>query len=218
VTVLRTCPRCGAVARQPGLFHSSWVCEEHGEIIPVGPAQVPSVDMLRRLGRECRVPIWVPSPMPADWLLSGLRWAGDDAGGIVACVVAVSGPHPIPEVGAEDDPTADLVFVAEQPGIGLGAHLAGLHGVDAGPLLQEKVRHDPAEIKLAVEGHEVPLWSVPMEDGIAYVGEASGDWLWLLAWPAEAAVVLLNRFALLDVRNAGKDFDVPVGALTPRLR
>jgi hypothetical protein len=159
----------------------------------------------------------VPHPIPDGWLLSGLQWAGDDAGGTVACVVALSGPHPIPEVG-DEDPTADLLFIAEQPGIGLGAHLAGLHEVDAGPLLQEKARRDPAEIKIDSDGHEIPLWSVPVEGGIAYVGEASGVWLWLLAWPATAAAVLLTRFALVDVREAGHDVDLPCGALTPRLR
>jgi hypothetical protein len=217
VTVLRTCPRCGAVARQPGLYSSSWLCDEHGEIIPVGPAKAPTPDLIHRLARECLVPVWVPRPIPENWLLSGLQWAGDDPSGTIACVVAVSGPHPIPEVG-DEDPTADLMLIAEQPGIGLGAHLAGLDGVDPGPLLQEKVLHDPAEVKLDAGGHEVPLWSVPVDGGIAYVGEASGVWLWLLAWPATAAAVLLTRFSLVDMRDHGDDVDLPCGALTPRLR
>jgi hypothetical protein len=217
VTVLRTCPRCGAVARQPGLYSSSWLCDEHGEIVPVGPAKAPTPDLIHRVARESLVPVWVPKPMPDLWMLSGLQWAGDEHGGTVACVVAVSGPQPIPEVGGED-PTADLIFVAEQPGIGLGSHLAGLNGVDPGPLLQEKVLHERAEIKLDVGGHEVPLWSVPVDGGIAYVGEASGVWFWLLAWPETAAAVLLSRFAMVDMREYGQDVDLPCGALTPRLR
>jgi hypothetical protein len=216
VMVLRTCPRCGALARQPGLYSSSWLCDEHGEIIPVGPAHAPTTDLFHRLSRECLVPVWVPAPVPEGWLLSGLQWAGDDAGGTVACIVALSGPNPIPEV--DDDPSADVMFVSEQPGIGLGAHMAGLHGVDAGPLLQEKAQHDPAEIKIDTGGHEVPLWSVPVDGGIAYVGEAAGVWLWLLAWPAAAAAVLLARFSLLDVRDLDREADLPCGALTPRLR
>jgi hypothetical protein len=217
VTVLRTCPRCGAIARQPGLYANAWHCDEHGEVTPVGPAKAPTADLIHRVSRDSRVPVWVPHPMPEHWVLSGLQWAGDEVSGTVACVVAVSGPHPMPEV-VDEDPSADLMLIAEQPGIGLGAHLAGLHGVDAGPLLQEKVLHDPAEIKLDAGGHEVPLWSVPVESGIAYVGEASGVWLWLLAWPATAAVVLLTRFSLIDMRERGEDVDLPCGALTPRLR
>jgi hypothetical protein len=217
MTLLRSCPRCGAVARQPNLTSSSWACDEHGDIIPVGPAKAPGPDLVHRVARESLVPVWIPRPMPEHWMLTGLQWAGDDHNGTLACVVAVSGPHPIPEVG-DEDPAADLLLVSEQPGVGLGAHLAGMAGVDPGPLLQEKVLHDPAEVKLVAGGHEVPLWSVPMEGGIAYVGEASGVWLWLLAWPETAAAVLLTRFALADARSEDIDPELPCGALTPRLR
>jgi len=186
-------------------------------VIPVGPAKAPTPDMIHALSRESLVPVWVPRPMPEHWMITGLQWAGDDHGGTVAVVVALSGPQPIPEVG-EEDPAADLILVAEQPGVGLGAHLAGLNGVDPGPLLQEKVLHDPAEIKLDAAGHEVPLWSVPVAGGMAYVGEAAGVWLWLLAWPETAAAVLLARFSLMDMREHGPDVDLPCGALTPRLR
>jgi hypothetical protein len=217
VTVLRTCPRCGAIARQPSLFASSWTCDEHGDIVPVGPPHAPTPEIIQHLALDARVPIWVPRPMPEGWMLSGIRWAGDEAGGTVAALVAVSGPHPLPEVD-DEDLTADLMFVAEQPGVGLGAHLAGLHGIDPGPLLAEKAERDPAEVKIEADGHEVPLWSVPMDEGIAYVGEAVGVWLWLLAWPPPAAAVLLNRFALVDVREPGEDVDLPCGPLTPRLR
>ncbi len=146
-----------------------------------------------------------------------MQWAGDEHGGTVACVVAVSGMHPMPAVG-DEEPSADLMLIAGQPGVGLGAHLAGLHGVDPGPLLQEKVLHDPAEVKLDAGGHEIPLWSVPVDGGMAYVGEAGGGWLWLLAWPAPAAAILLTRFALADMRDHDGDIDLPCGALTPRLR
>jgi len=220
VTVLRTCPRCGAVARQPGLYSSSWLCDEHGEIVPVGPAKAPTPDMIHAVSRDALVPVWVPRPIPEHWMITGLQWAGAEHGGTTAVVVALSGPQPIPDPGliGEEDPAADQVFVAEQPGVGLGSHLAGLNGIDPGPLLQEKVLHDPAEIKLVAGGHEVPLWSVPVVGGMAYVGEAAGVWLWLLTWPETAAAVLLTRFSLVDMREHGLDVDLPCGALTPRLR
>jgi hypothetical protein len=217
VTDLRTCPRCGAVAREPGPDSTSWICDEHGQIAPVGPAQAPTPHMIHQLGRGNPVPVWVPRPMPENWLITGLQAAGDELSGTVACVVAVTGPHPIPEMG-DEGPTVDLMFVAELPGVGLGAHLAGLHGLDPGPLLAERVLHDPAEIKIEADGHEVPLWSVPVDGGIAYVGEAAGVWLWLLAWPTSAAVALLTRFSLVDVRGADLDLELPCGPLTPRLR
>lgn len=213
---MRTCPRCGAVVRQPGLWASYWICDEHGEIQPAAAAVAPTPDLLRRLARDSHVPVWLPWPLPDGWVVSGLRWAGDDKNGTVASVVAVSGPHPIPLI--DEEPGADLVVIAEQPGVGIGAHLAGLQGVDPGPLLAEKAIHAPAEIKIVADGHDVPLWSVPMDNGLAYVGEASGDWLWMLAWPAPAAAVLLNRFALVDIRDPDHDLDFPCGSLTPRLR
>lgn len=205
------------MAREPGEHTRSWVCEEHGEIVPVGPAQVPTAKLVRQVALDSLVPVWMPRPMPQGWRLSGLQWAGDGAGGTVACVTAISGPHPLPEL-EDEEPTADLLLVSEQPGVGLGAHLAGLGGVDPGPILAEKTRHDPAEIKLVADEHEVPLWSVPVDGGLAYVGEASGDWLWMLAWPSSAALTLLNRFGLVDARNVELEPDLPCGALTPRLR
>ncbi|MCD5351699.1 DUF6758 family protein [Kineosporia mesophila] len=215
MTLLRTCPRCGSVAREPGDQAPVWTCEQHGDVVPVGPAQAPTQKLLRQVALDSLVPVWIPHPMPDDWQVTGLQWAG--SGGSVAVVVAVSGPHPMPEVG-DEEPTVDLIFVAEQPGIGLGAHLAGLDGVDPGPLLAEKAAHDPAEIKLHADDHEVPLWSIPLVDGLAYVGEASGVWLWVLAWPSSAALALLNRFSLVDARNEDAEPDLPCGALTPRLR
>jgi hypothetical protein len=211
----RTCPRCGTVARQPGLWSSSWHCDQHGEVLPASPAVAPTPDLIHRLSRDSRVPVWLPWPLPEDWLVSGLRWAGDDPNGIQASVLSISGPHPIPEVG-DESLSADLVLVAEQPGVGLGAHLAGLSAVDPGPLLVEKSAHAPAEMKIVAGGHDVPLWSVPTAEGMAYVGEAAGVWLWVLAWPASAAAVLLTRFELLDAAHAG-DVEIPCGALTPRL-
>jgi len=219
VSLLRTCPRCGAVARQPGLWASHWVCDEHGEILPASSPVAPTPELMRRLARDSNVPVWLPWPLPEGWQVSGLRWAGDDSSGTVASVVAVSGAHPIPVIdGPDGDGGADLVVVAEQPGVGFGAHLAGLDTVDPGPMLAERVVHDAAEIKIVADGHDIPLWSVPIDDGLAYVGEASGVWLWMFAWPATAAAVLLNRFALVDTRNPDHDLDFPCGTLSARLR
>ncbi|MFI7588456.1 DUF6758 family protein [Spongisporangium articulatum] len=221
MSTLRTCPRCGRVVRPPSLATGVWTCSEHGGVVPVTPAQAASAALITRVGEQSRVPIWLPRPLAADWVVSGLAWAGDDPGGVVATVLAVSGPHPIPEA-ADGDPAADLLLIAETPGVGLGAHLAGLSSVDAGPMLRDKVEHERAEAHVVVEGaeggHEVPLWSVLLDDGLGYVGEAAGVWLWLLAWPATTAAVLLDGFTLVDARDPEQLFDVPMGALTPRLR
>lgn len=183
---------------------------------PVTPARAPTAALLTQLGERSQVPIWLPAPLPTGWLASGVSWAGEEPDGVVASVTAVSGPDPIPEVD-ETGPGGDLILVSEQPGVGLGAHLAGLPAVDPGLMLAEKVQHGRAEAHLDAAGHEVPMWSIPVPDGIGFVGEAAGVWLWLLAWPATSAALLLDGFALIDARVPEQLFDVPMGALSPRL-
>ena len=71
----------------------------------------------------------------------------------------------------------------------------------------------PSVLDFKIEGGTTDAYA----DGVGFVGEAAGDWLWLLAWPASAAAVLLARFPLIDLRDPGHTFDLPCGALTPRL-
>ena len=126
-----------------------------------------------------QVPVWLPFPMPVDWELAGVRHAGDDHTGAVATVVAFSGPNPLHVEGTQTTPTAELLLLAEQPGIGLAAHLAGLTDVDPG----DRVVDGVPVWRLVVSGHETPLWRVPIEEPSAFVGEAAGVWLWVLTWP-----------------------------------
>ena len=180
-----------------------------------------SAEALRGAADRCHVPLWVPWPPPPGWVFSGLRLAGDDHSGTVASVVALSGSNPLPEA----DPRsmleltgADLLLVAEQPGIGLGAHLAGLRGVDPGARIAEIAYREVAHLKLVAAGHDTPLWSVEVPgECAAYVGEAAGVWLWALLWPVHAAALLLEPFALIDARDPGLELDLPFGALSPRL-
>jgi hypothetical protein len=191
---------------------------------------VGSPEAFHHLGPRSRVPLWLPWPLPTGWLVTGLRMAGDEHSGPVAVVVACSGPNPLavshpsgrpaaaepepgPEPGPEPERSADLLLVAEQPGIGLGAHLAGLPDVDPGTSMTGGAPH----LKLSVGGHETPLWAVPSRGRAVYVGEAAGVWLWALVWPEQAGVVLLERFALQDARDAEYLQDVPHGALCPHL-
>jgi hypothetical protein len=173
---------------------------------------VASDDVLRQVGATSGVPLWMPWPVPPGWLVSGVRTAGDDHSGTVATVLACSGPNPLP-LGGVDDLQADLLLVAEAPGVGLGAHLAGLPDVDPGHTVGEGSPH----LKLAADGHDTPLWTVAVDGLVAYVGEASGVWLWALVWPPSASAVLLETFDLVDLRDPGHLLDVPYGALSPRL-
>jgi hypothetical protein len=194
------------------LWSDAWSCPVHGGVAPLHPAVVGSEEALRQTGLRSQVPLWLPWPLPAGWLMSGLRTAGDDHTGPVAAVLACSGPNPL-GVEPGDDPSADLLLVAEQPGVGLGAHLAGIEALDPGSAVGTGAPH----LKLVAGGHDTPLWAIDVDSSAAYVGEAAGVWLWAITWPASAAAVLLEQFELRDARDADQVFELPYGALSPRL-
>ncbi len=213
MSVTLTCPRCGDAVRPPGIWSDAWTCPTHGGVAPLHQPVLATAEALQQTGHRSQVPVWLPWPLPAGWLVSGLRVAGDDHSGPLAVVVACSGPNPL--VAGPDEPrSADLLLVAEQPGVGLAAHLAGLPDVDPG----STVRLGSPNLKLIAEGQHTPLWAVPVDGLAGYVGEAAGVWLWALVWPQSAAVVLLEQFDLRDARDLGLLLELPPhGALSPRL-
>ena len=113
------CPRCGRTLHEPTVWSSAWRCDWHGEVHPLLPAFSPSREGLDGLLRTLRpgtagVPAWLPWPLPVGWLVTGFAGAGDERTGVRACAVALSGPNPL-------GGPADMVVVAEEPGVGLGA-------------------------------------------------------------------------------------------------
>jgi hypothetical protein len=151
--------------------------------------------------------MWVPWPLPTAWVITGYAHAGDDRTGGVATVVGCSGPAPLG--GA-----ADLVLVAESPGVGLGARLAGLPGADPGDGFDD----GPPHAKLDAAGHPTAMWNVDAGPGRAvYVGEAKAAWIWLILWPSEAGVLLLENLGLDDLVDRIDGIEMPYGAVMPRL-
>jgi hypothetical protein len=155
------------------------------------------------------VPLWLPWPLPPGWLVTGFGEAGDERTGGRASLVALAGPSML-------HGPADLLLIAEEPGVGLGAGFAGLDGPDPG----EGFDRDPPHAKIDVLGHPYALWCVRgPADRAAYAGEALGNWLWMIAWPAEAGcLIALADLCLRDLRDTDQDFDLPFGAFSPRLR
>ena len=92
---------------------------------PLQPVVQPSVKELAAAAAHSQVPMWLPWPLPAGWEFTGVAYAGDDEGGARATVIACSGPSPFGGRG-------ELLLVAEEMGIGLGARFAGLEGTDPG--------------------------------------------------------------------------------------
>jgi hypothetical protein len=189
VTSAPTCPRCLGPLRPPDLWSSQWRCDQHGDVSPWHQATAAPEEALRQVTGESTVPVWVPTPMPVHWYVGGVGWAGDDRAGARAMALATSGPSP---VGGP----ADMVLVAEAPGTGLGARLAGITGPDPDHLDAQP------EAKVEASGHPTAMWPVRSpSDRAVFVGEAGGVWLWLVMWPADAAILLLEHLVLEDLRE-----------------
>jgi hypothetical protein len=200
------CPRCSRSVHEPTAWSSAWRCDLHGEVYPLLPAFSPSNDGLDGLLRTTRVPVWLPWPLPAGWLVTGFAGAGDERTGSRASVVALSGPNPLGGPG-------DLLVVAEEPGTGLGAGLAGLDTVDPGAGFAAA----PPTATALFGNRDAPLWLVDSPDRAVFAGEAQGCWLWLVLWPETAGCLLIDPIELRDLRDPWQDLDMPFGAPTPRL-
>ncbi|GAA1777815.1 hypothetical protein GCM10009681_56190 [Luedemannella helvata] len=143
--------------------------------------------------------------------MSGVGWVGDERVRPRATAVACSGPAPL------GTGPADLVFVAERPGTGLGAGLAGLSGPDPGDGLCAAMNGAVPHAKIRAAGHPTPLWSVPAGDGrSAYVGAAKGVWLYAVLWPAAAGYLLADQVFLHDLAESMPS-ELVFGAPSPHL-
>ncbi|MFY1678660.1 DUF6758 family protein [Streptomyces sp. WMMC905] len=204
------CPKCGGRVRAPGLPAETWQCAVHGAVHPLQPVEPPGAETLAAVSRRARVPVWLPWPLPVGWQFTGVARAGDDRAGGRAVAVACSGPGPLGGTG-------ELLLVAEEPGVGLGARYAGLDTPDPGSHLD--VRRPP-EVKASAAGRPTPLWHVggaPVDRAV-FAGEALGVWLWAVVWPERSALLMYDEPGLADLRDAGVDVRlVPCGALSRRL-
>jgi hypothetical protein len=200
------CPRCQGELSEPSAWHSAWQCARHGAVQPLRPAHVPSTEGLHALLKTAAVPVWLPWPIPLGWLVTGFTGAGDDRSGTRGCAVALSGPNPVGGLG-------EMLIVSEEPGLGLGAGLAGLAGPDPG----EGFAAGPPHALVQFGHHEFPLWSVESPGAAVFAGEVLASWLWIILWPDTAGTLMLEPLPLRDLRDPGQEMDVPFGALSPRL-
>lgn len=163
---------------------------------------------MQAVARSARVPVWLLWPLPQGWLVTGLAEVGDERSGVRATAVALSGP-------SLTQGPADMVIVAEEPGVGLGAGFAGLSATDPG----EGFDTGPPNAKVQIRGHPAALWCVAAAfDRAVYAGEALGNWLWVVIWPAEAGYLMtLAEIGMRDLRDQDQILDLPFGAFSPRL-
>jgi hypothetical protein len=205
VTPPPRCPRCDGALRAPDLWSSEWRCPVHGAVQPYTVAPTPTLAALTAAAEASAVPVWTLAPLLPGWTFAGHGTCGDSRRPAAATATAFCGPAPLGGL-------AEVLLVAEEPAVGLGAALAGLQGADPG--LPSGAPHD----RVLAAGHPTPLWRVAAPpDRAAFVGEARGVWLWLLTWPADAALVLAEHLVLADLRDVPPR-DLAVGAPSPRLR
>jgi len=186
---------------------SSWECELHGTVQPLRRWTRVTGEVLAQAAGKAGVPLWATLPLLPGWTVTGLALAGDERDGARGTALLLSGPSP---VGGP----ADMAIVAEDPGLGLGARLAGLDASDPGTVVQ-----GPPDAKVEAAGHPTALWRTDSaEDRMAFVGEALGVWLYVVVWPPAAELVLLEHVKLHDLRDARHvGLELPVGAPTTRL-
>jgi hypothetical protein len=202
-----TCPRCGNDLRAPGLWSSAWECPRHGTVHPYLVLTHIGLDAVEHVVSRAGVPLWMPHGLPHGWLCSGVAYAGDERTGARATATCLSGPSPLG--GA-----ADLLIVAEEPGVGLGSRHAGLAESDPG----QGFDVGPPHAKVLAASHPTAMWSVPVTgDRAVFVGEAKALWLWAVVWPASAGVLMYDDVSLIDLRDAPPDLDLEFGSLSPRL-
>lgn len=186
---------------------SDWTCGRHGPVQPLRTWAGVSSEVVLQAAHSAVAPLWCPIPVLPGWTVTGLALAGDERAGARATVLALSGPCPL-------GGPADLLLVAEEPGTGLGARLAGTDALDPGI-----VPDGPPDAKVEVAGHPTPLWRCESAaDRMAFAGEAGGIWLWAVVWPPAAELVLLEDLRLQDLSLEDHAAVVlPTGAPSTRL-
>jgi hypothetical protein len=213
------------MVRPPDLMNTQWRCPTCGPVAPLSVAPRVNAEVLeavcarvRRHGADNKdaverpVPLWCPWPLPAGWTVTGVAWAGDDRAALRATALTVSGPAPF-SAGP-----ADVVFVGEEIGVGLGGGLAGLGHVDAGEALRDAVARTPPDAKVRADGHPTPLWAVAAgPDRSVHVGEARTMWLYVISWPPAAAYLLADDVRLRDLAES-LPRELVYGADSGRLR
>ncbi len=210
MSVIPKCVHCLGSLREPGLWSSAWQCADHGECLPFYDAPTVTPHALDHLRGAARVPVWMPDRLPPGWCVSGFGWAGDERTGARATAVAICGTGPL-------GGPAEVAFVAEEPGVGLAARLAGL------PAYELRAGEGVGEAKVTAAGHPAPLWALPGADvdHVAYAGESKGVWLAAAFWPASASLLLIEHIILADLTESpgGEDAyaDLLFGAPSRRL-
>ncbi len=183
----------------------------HGETVPLWRAVEPEYDgFAEYLVLSRSLPTWLPWPLPPGWQVTDFGCVGHEGAEPRAAFVSCSGP-------TELDGVVEVTVVAEEPGVGLGARIAGVTHTDPG---REIGSSSALPARLRLDAASVPVWAVDTDDAdevldrSVLAGESMGRWLWLVLRPASAALLLHDMGAFHDVSDLGPELvTLPFGSV-----
>lgn len=187
------------------------MCADHGPVPPLWRPPAASYESFgQHLAASAGFPTYLPWPLSPGWQVCDFGVVGEP-GRPHATVAAVVGPTP------QDGPV-ELLLVAEEPGIGLGARCARTVQSDPGA----EIATSRPTARVRIDTQTVPLWPVstsdadPAWDRSVFAGEARGRWLWLVLRPASAMLLLADEWILADVSTFGAPLlEMPFGGNPP---
>jgi hypothetical protein len=209
VALAASCPRCTTPLSGEG---ADFTCAEHGGVLPLWRSATPDYSTFADvLTRSSQMPMYLPWPMSPGWTVSDFGCVAGADGPALATVTTTVGASAL-------DGDVEVTVVAEEPGVGLGARCAGTPSADPGG----SVGVGPASVRIRVDSHPVPMWSVSSGDDddllarSVFAGEAGGRWLWLVMRPASAALLLGDEWLLADATGFGPEaIEMPFGGARP---
>jgi len=192
------CPRCAASVTPSD---DRWTCPTHGDTMPLWRAVEPTYDgFAEYLVLSRQLPTWLPWPLPPGWQVTDYGCVGREGAEPRAAFVSCAGPSDL-------DGVVEVTTVTEEPGVGLGARIAGVTHTDPG----REVGASAPQVRLRLDATSVPVWAVDTSDRevvldrSVFAGEAHGRWLWLVMRPASAALLLHDTGAMHDVSDLGPE-------------
>jgi hypothetical protein len=195
MALLAGCPRCSASVTGAA---DAWECPEHGPVTPLWrPLEASYEAFVEHLSLADAFPTYLPWPLGPGWQVTDFGSIGVP-GRARASFSAVTGTSDL-------DGPVELLLVAEEPGVGLGARVAGTRHSDPGG----EIAGRPPEARLRLGQTTVPLWSVSTHDIVGdldrsvLAGEAGGRWLWVVLRPASAILLLTETWMLADASEFG---------------
>ncbi|MDE0778711.1 DUF6758 family protein [Nocardioides sp.] len=203
------CPRCPSPVIRSA---AGWECLDHGRVDPLWrPTEVSYDAFADHLRASTAVPTYLPWPLSPGWHVTDFACVGAEPERSSATMTCCSG------TSALDGPV-DVLVVTEEPGVGLGARVAGTGEPDPGAAVHAG---QPA-VRVRIERQVVPLWPVSVSgadgewDRSVVAGEAAGRWIWLVLRPASAVLLLRDDWILRDAAQSGPHLvDLPFGGPAP---